>query len=1122
MNLKQNETPLSDQAMEQLLKESPPSVQLDTTKRKEIWKMMEDALVCRKCPALKDSAVFLPKRHGWAWLVWTGGLAAAAAAAILLTVPLLKPIPVKSIFKADTSLLLPVPAGAWGCVQHVYGACVMRGADRGETVLRRGDAIRIGAVIESEPGGGAIIRLQDNSILRLSENTEVTFLSERSLDKHTLRLNRGTLSAQIARRDTRDFSIEAPPATLRVLGTEFQCSVFAPLAQSQNTNLNGQAVAPASMALTVLSGAVEVGTGKTNATVMAGQRTIITDEAAVVIDQINDMDYVRDWIFAQKEATDIHAVINAPNTVGLLDSLWGVDVVSGRAQHLANMIGWSHVDGMCGENVFLVNNGGVLFTAGKMPVGGAGNPIVQSRLVMVNGKGQKVFLEFLNEYSPWYSSMSPDKRKIAFLGRKKSDKPDQRDPGLYLLDLEMRQIRMLLSGDLKTRPAWSPDSRWIAISKSPGYVENHALVLIDTLTDKVVETGWRGAGAIFSPNGKEILFSSDLNGGSWYQGVPPGNLYLAEIPSGKPRQLTHGTEDGAVSPIFSPDGQRIAYWEHMETDEDEATYILHVLDLKSMADRVIQPPSRQEWVKNTLTWFKRLAQTNRPVPPSSPIGWTSYGTLTWIKDAATLVVDNAESKQGQRKLFSIDLTASNPVPRDVFPKIPAPLQTEKASAKRLLKVFYKYQDAMEAIDLLRFEDARQRYREGVDMLKALSEGPNLQSLSLTPEDLRPYMEVFDKNATKSVENWSMQTVERNLGYMGTFIEIYENDRKSLPENMTNMIACALNANWGINHMRSDQKDRVRCLFKVPWDKRPNVVTSYEIVQRDPSKGILIVRTLPMDNGDYFQTVFKRKNRRWQDEPVQKCNVANPPEAAPAVPEPTKAPTVDPQPISSTPEMSAAIMKTLQPKLRFVRMKDNELHLTAGTENPPVNLAFRVDGKRFRGSGDWEPFACFACPAHGDTKHYSSGYGFFRGLEGGKTYKFKFKFVPDKQLAKGKEAAGMDTYYNGEIETDWMELMIPPVKGAAFNGFSDFRVISPYEAKRDDALFDKEWKDFKITTGFSNEYWMASGGFVDNIVGTWHNPKKPAAFCLKLVALESRGGEQGSVKTVYNISPYFLS
>ena len=64
MKRKQNETPLSDRAVEQLIKEAPPSVQLDAARRKEIWKMMEDALVRRKCPVLKDSVAFLPKRHG--------------------------------------------------------------------------------------------------------------------------------------------------------------------------------------------------------------------------------------------------------------------------------------------------------------------------------------------------------------------------------------------------------------------------------------------------------------------------------------------------------------------------------------------------------------------------------------------------------------------------------------------------------------------------------------------------------------------------------------------------------------------------------------------------------------------------------------------------------------------------------------------------------------------------------------------------------------------------------------------------------------------------------------------------------------------------------------------------
>ena len=211
-------------------------------------------------------------------------------------------------------------------------------------------------------------------------------------------------------------------------------------------------------------------------------------------------------------------------------------------------------------------------------------------------------------------------------------------------------------------------------------------------------------------------------------------------------------------------------------------------------------------------------------------------------------------------------------------------------------------------------------------------------------------------------------------------------------------------------------------------------------------------------------------------------------------------------------MDDVLKSALQPSLRFQREANGVLTLQSGVDNAPCDLAFTVYGKRLHGAGDaWEAFSCFARPAGKSTTHYSTGYGLFSGLEGGKSYKFKFKFVPQKSLVAGREAEGMGSYYNGVIETDWMDLAIP--------GRSDRLLVGGDDAVRNDALFDGEWKSFKISTNLGDEYWIGAGGFFNNIIGT--SPSgKPGAFCLRLLELESKDA-QGQVKTAYQRAVYHL-
>lgn len=237
-----------------------------------------------------------------------------------------------------------------------------------------------------------------------------------------------------------------------------------------------------------------------------------------------------------------------------------------------------------------------------------------------------------------------------------------------------------------------------------------------------------------------------------------------------------------------------------------------------------------------------------------------------------------------------------------------------------------------------------------------------------------------------------------------------------------------------------------------------------------------------------------------------------------------APKAEAQTIMPSTEMAESILRAVTPKLRFLRAADNTLVLESGIDNSPCDVAFTVYGKRLRGSGDaWEAFSNFTRPAGRSTTHYSTGYAFYSGLEGGASYRFKFKFAPNRDHVKGDAAEDMGGCYDGTVETDWVELTVPPDKTGPIYGCSTSGIVANADAIRDDALFAQEWQEFKINTNFDGEYWIGAGGFLDNHIKTYpfnYSPKKPGAFCVRFVEILSKDAS-GNTLSAYQLSTYRL-
>jgi hypothetical protein len=187
---------------------------------------------------------------------------------------------------------------------------------------------------------------------------------------------------------------------------------------------------------------------------------------------------------------------------------------------------------------------------------------------------------------PLYRHTSPDGRRVVFIGDYTPTIPDAKTRyGLFVVNLASKEVRQLIDKDLKSTTAWSPDSRKLAIGDSPGYGKIYPLVIVDADTGILDRTGVQGAGPAWSPDGRFIAVSTGFHqGGSWSYGIPvDGHIGLYDTET---RQLTPITPTGynhyderralsamrgAIRPLWSPDGRRIAFELWAQTWQGEKT-----------------------------------------------------------------------------------------------------------------------------------------------------------------------------------------------------------------------------------------------------------------------------------------------------------------------------------------------------------------------------------------------------------------------------------------------------------------------------------------------------------------------------------------------------------------------
>jgi len=236
--------------------------------------------------------------------------------------------------------------------------------------------------------------------------------------------------------------------------------------------------------------------------------------------------------------------------------------------------------------------------------------------------GKPTMLSLTDDFQWAQPAIAPDGRYVAFSAVQK--KPT-REVGVFLLDVSTGEVKRVSTEVVKSFVDWSPDSKRIVYGVG-AYEKDYKLTILDVPSGKPTDTGCLGVGARWSPDGQWIAYTGNiLRGGSWFSGVPcDGSIVKMKVATKETTVLTEPPVNiyddntgrweaaGAIYPVWSPDGMRIAYRRiHRVMNKD------HQGDVRE----------DQIWVMNADGSGRKQVWQN-----FAPYAWARDGRSLFIKD----------------------------------------------------------------------------------------------------------------------------------------------------------------------------------------------------------------------------------------------------------------------------------------------------------------------------------------------------------------------------------------------------------------------------------------------------------------------------------------------------------
>ena len=728
-------------------------------------------------------------------------------------------------------LFVPSRGTGLGTVVDCWDDCkLVRGANP-PAALGIGTRVGVGDLLITGPNAGMRIKTGDGSLVSVGRGTELECAAPRGGGRPTFDLHRGRVLAKVSHDAGRQFSVKTPDALLKVLGTEFEVKVVdvAPSQEKGKMNISTIKSVATLTALTVLAGAVAVSPlDAADTVVKAGSTASVTASGKTTVDALKARSFIESVIKGNYEK-DAH-VWFSHRCKGVMSSLYRFDTGSGKTVKIADVAGGGTINAQFDGGA--VVSAGALYVdaSGRMGVYGGG-VVVSDCLMMVGNGGEFLDLSSITKYAPRDPVFSPDGSKLAFFGTE--DKGHGNSCGIFVLDFQTMEVKHLYAGGVMTIPAWSLDSSKIVISRSWGYVNQHRLVVIDIGTGKVTETGYDGCGAVFSPDGKRLAyvgaFTKTGQSGGWMGGVPTcGNIFVANYPDGKPMKVTDVRQGGALSPVFSPDGKRIAYIHTYEKDkkdglfvrvgkslgfgggEDTSAYDLRIVDLDGQNDRMISCGRfihRLSWVGES----KLMAVTSDEVV---------------LIDVGGVAVDV--------KAMEADLGVD--------------AGTEKALSV-LTPVFGFYYDAMLACDENRLGDARRDYNDAYVALLTLKSSIKGIDPEFSVDSLNPCLVEFKKMADMSARNLYLKTLKGRVFLMRFYLNRFVERDNRLPGSMKELV-----------EETAAKRSPGKCFALMP-DQKPGEPSAFELKKLDDKN--VEIWSAPLSWGGWLKARSTLENGKWR-------------------------------------------------------------------------------------------------------------------------------------------------------------------------------------------------------------------------------------------------------------------